>query len=367
MKSGSSAIGLAAALVALSPAGAGANEGGVTMFVRGDTDQTTVVSPRAAVGVGLDEERTRFDIAYTADVWTSASIDIRTAATAPVTEQRDQIDAAASHQIDDVSIGASYYFSGEADYWSHGVSLLSAQELLAKSTTLEERVTWSHDTVGRSGDSDFARPLDTGSLRLGLTQILSPQLIVQGIWEGSYRVGFQSSPYRFVGLGGDGQCGGTAVLCVPEAHPDTRLRNAFVLRGRHSLSPGSSLGLGYRLYFDDWGVTAHTATAQVAWLPSESSTITLRYRFHLQSAAAFYRSTYPIPAGQLRYATRDRELSSMFSNRIALSYETKVVLADDVSLGLAFALGGTAFVYGDFVGLDEVFAGDATVAITLEL
>jgi hypothetical protein len=358
---------LVAAALALAPVTAHANEGGITMFVRGDTDQTTVVSPRATVGVGLDEDRTRFDVAYMADVWTSASIDIRTAATVPVTEQRDQIDAAASRQIDDVNIGASYYLSGEADYWSHGVSLFSRQEILGKCTTLEERATWSHDTVGRSGDPAFSRPLDTGSLRLGLTQILTPQMIVQAVWEGAYRVGYQSSPYRFVGLGGDGQCGGSAVLCVPEANPDTRLRNAIVLHGRYSLSPGSSLGLGYRLYFDDWGVNAHTVTAQVAWLPSDVSTITLRYRFYLQSAAGFYRSAYPLPAGQLRYATRDRELSPMFSNRVALSYETKFELADDITLGLALALGGTVFVYGDFVGLDEVFAGDATVALTLEL
>ncbi len=349
------------------PTTATANEGGITVFVRGDTDQTTVVSPRASLSAGLDEDRTRFDVAYSADVWTSASIDVQTAATHPITEQRDQIEAAASRQIDDVNVGASYYFSGEADYWSHGVSLLSSQELFSKNTTLEERATWSHDTVGRSGDPDFSRPLDTVGLRLALSQVLARNLIVQAVWEGGYRVGYQSSPYRFVGLGGDGQCAGTAVLCVPEAHPDTRLRNAAVLRGHYSLSPGSSLGLGYRLYFDDWGVTAHTVTAEVAWLPSETSVITIRYRFYLQSAAAFYQSTYPLPGGQLHYATRDRELSPMFSNRVALSYEKEIAVSDAVKVGLAFAVGGTVFVYGDFVGLDEVFAGDATVALTLEL
>jgi hypothetical protein len=344
-----------------------ANEGTAAIFVRGDTDATTVISPHVGVRARFNEDRTTADVGYTADIWTSASIDIRTAATKPVTEQRDQIDAAVNHEFDDVSIGGSYYFSGENDYWSHGVGVRSTQDLPNGTTTLEESFRFAHDTVGRSGDDEFSRPLSTYGLRLVMTQILSGKALVQGVWEGAYRQGFQSSPYRFVGLGGDGQCGGTAALCVPEAHPDTRIRNAFVLRGRYALSSDTSAGIGYRLYFDDWGVTAHTAGAQIAWLPLEDATLTLRYRFYTQSAAAFYRSTYPEPAGGLRYATRDRELSPMFSNRLALSFDKRFELGEDIGLRLAVALGGTVFVYQDFVGLSEIFAGDATLSVSLEL
>jgi hypothetical protein len=353
-------------MLGLTP-GAQANEGTASIFVRGDTDQTTVISPHAGVQARFNEDRTTADVGYTADIWTSASIDIRTAATQAVTEQRDQIDVAANHEFDNATLGASYYFSGENDYWSHGVGLNSSQELANNTTTFEESFRFSYDTVGRSGDDQFSRPLSTYGLRLVLTQILSGKALVQAVWEGAYRQGFQSSPYRFVGLGGDGWCGGTATLCVPEAHPDTRIRNAFVLRGRYALSSDTSAGIGYRLYIDDWGVTGHTAVAQVAWLPADETTLTLRYRFYTQTAATFYRSVYPEPGGQLRYATRDRELSPMFSNRVALSFEKSFDVGDDISLYLGLAVGATVFVYEDFVGLDEVFAGDATLALTLEL
>jgi hypothetical protein len=353
------------AILGLTP-GAQANEGTASVFVRGDTDQTTVISPHAGIQARFNGDRTTADVGYTADVWTSASIDIRTAATQPITEQRDQIDVAVGHELDNATLGASYYFSGENDYWSHGVGLTSTQELSNNTTSFEESFRMAYDTVGRSGDDSFSRPLNTYGLRLVLTQILSGKALVQAAWEGAYRQGFQSSPYRFVGLGGDGQCGGTATLCVPEAHPDTRIRNAFVARGRYALSSDTSAGVGYRLYFDDWGVTAHTAIAQIAWLPAEDTTLTLRYRFYTQSAATFYRSTYPEP-GELRYATRDRELSPMFSNRVALSFEKGFDVSDDVTLHLGLAVGGTVFVYQDFVGLDEVFAGDATLALALEL
>lgn len=358
-----------AVFVAARPAGA--NEGGVSLFVRGDSDQTIVVSPRASARAVLDDERTRIDAAYAADIWTSASIDIRTAATPAVTEQRDQVDLAVQHELDDVTLGGSYYYSGEHDYWSHGFTLRSVQELLGGSTTLEESFRFVHDLVGRAGDPAFERPLDSFNLRLVLNQVLSPQAIIQVAWEGAYRTGFQSSPYRFVALGGDagdnGLCGGSAGLCVPEAHPGTRIRNAFVAKGRFAFSRDSSAGVEYRFYFDDWGVTSHTAIAQIAWIPERNQVLTLRYRFYAQTAASFYQARYEDANLGYRLVTRDRELSSMLSNRLAASYQGRAELSRDVTLKVSVAVGGTIFVYDDYIGLDEVYGLDGTLAFALEL
>lgn len=369
-----------------------ANEGGLSLFIRGDSDNTVVVTPRLAVRGVFNEERTSVNAAYAADVWTSASVDIRTAASRPagtrgvansyrwITEQRDQLDLSASHQIDDVLIGASYYYSGENDYSSHGFTLRSTQEVFGKSTTFEESFRYVHDIVGRSGDPTFARNLDSGTARASLTQILSPNAILQAVWDGTYRIGYQSSPYRFVGLGGGNASCVDSLLCVPESHPEVRIRNAFVLRARYAFTnergveSSSSAGLEYRFYVDDWGIYSHTAVAQIAWVPARRQTLTLRYRFYTQTAAGFYQSSYnPPPGAQIRYVTRDRELSPMFSNRIAGSYEGIAHLAEGVELRIAFALGGTVFVYSDFqvgdpiYGLDTVYAVDGTLSFTLEL
>ena len=359
------------ALVATSGVCAGrgsANEASAGLFVRNDTDMTTVVSPRVAAATSWNDGESGVGAAYSADIWTSASIDVRTAATVAVTEQRDQIDADAFHTLGEVTLGGGVYLSTENDYEAYGASLWARQELAEGSATLEERVSVGHDLVGRSGDPLFERTSSAVGGRLVLTQIIDPETIVQGAVEISHREGYQSNPYRFVGMGGDGQCAGTAALCLPEAHPALRTRDAFVVRARRALSPDSSVGLGYRFYLDDWGVTSHTGSAQVSWLPAEGSAVTLRYRFYLQTAADFYRSTYPMSAGEVRFVTRDRELSPLFSNRVALSYEHRAELGGDgaaVSVGLA--LGGTVFVYRDFVGLDEVYAADGSVAVTLEL
>ena len=350
------------------PASALAEEVSTGFFVRQDSDKTTVVAPRVAAAKTFNDERTRVDASYSADIWTSASIDMRTAATNRITEQRDQITAAVSHEFNKVSAGANYYFSHEGDYNSHGFGLYVNERIAGGAATLEQRLLGSFDQVGKSGDPGFALNANMIGGRFVYTQIINPQTILQGAAELRHRRGYQSSPYRFVGLGGDGQCGSTAILCVPEQHPDIRNRAAFVFHGRHSLADDSSVGLGYRLYVDDWGLLSHTGIFQFSSLFGEESAITFRYRFYTQREANFYRSTYDVPAGQVGNVTRDKELSPILSNRVALSYDTLFEL-DRLAgtLRLAAAAGFTAFIYNDFIGLDEVYSGDFNLALTLEL
>ncbi|MGB0680086.1 MAG: DUF3570 domain-containing protein [Polyangiales bacterium] len=363
-------LGLCAVSLWLVSPPAHADEAGMGVFVRSDSDDTIVVAPRVSVAKVFNDERTRIDAAYSADIWSSASIDIRTAATGTVTEQRDQLTAGISHDFSGVGVGASYYFSKENDYTSNGVGAFTSQRLAEGSATLEERIYLGYDSIGRSGDPGFRRDARTFSGRLAYTQVFSPVTVYQFAYELIHKQGYQASPYRFVGLGGDGLCNGTAALCVPEVVPDVRLRNAFVAHGRHSLSEDSSLGLGYRFYIDDWGVLSHTAILQFAYVFGEESSLTFRYRFYTQSEADFYRAVYPLPqpGQEIVSVTRDRELSPLFSNRGALAYETLFELGSTgATLRGALAVGLTTFVYADFIGLDSVYAGDVTFALTLEL
>lgn len=343
-----------------------ANEGTAGLFVRSDSDQTTVISPHASVGTRFNEDRTQVDVGYTADIWTSASIDIRTAATKPVTEQRDQLDLGASHELGDITLGTAYYFSTETDYDAHGGALFAVQGLANGAFTLEERISVGHHFIGRSGDPHFERNQTTLGLRLAATQIVDANTLVQGVYEVQHAEGYQSSPYRFVGMGGDGQCGGSATFCLPEAHPELRTRHAVGAQARRAMSDDSSVGLGYRFYIDDWGIASHTAISQIAWLPAEDQILTLRYRFYQQEAANFYRPVYPEPGANVRYVTSDKELSPLFSNRLALGYQAHFDVGE-VGLDLALAVGATVFTYASFPGLSDVYAGDATVALTLEL
>lgn len=89
------------------------------LYVRTDTDKTLVVSPRAHASKRTDDQ-TQLDFSYAADIWTSASVDIRASASKPVTEQRNEIDAAITHELGDLTLDFSYRYSAENDYASQG-------------------------------------------------------------------------------------------------------------------------------------------------------------------------------------------------------------------------------------------------------
>jgi hypothetical protein len=363
------------ALAAVAVAGVSAARGGaeenqvrVSTLVRGDTDGTVVVNPSVRGRVEFLDDQTHVDAEYTADVWTSASIDIRTAATRPVTEQRDELNAGLDRRFDDLTLRGGYRYSSENDYEAHGGMIAGSLDLADHSATIEIRVTAEGDRVGRSGDEAFSRPLTLLGARAGYTQVIDPQMLLQVAYELNHAEGFQSSPYRFVGIGGDGLCGGTATFCVPETHPAVRTRHAFVARARRAFDDQISAHVDYRFYVDSWGLFSNTAAVQVNWMHDEDGLFAVRYRLHQQSGASFYRSTYPEPSGTLRYVTRDRELSPLWTHRLAVSYEREVAIGDaGPSLRVALALGGTHLSYQDFVGLTDVVAVDGTLSIGVEL
>ncbi len=338
------------------------------VLLRADTDTTEVVSPRARGRVRIFDDETHFDVEYMADVWTSASIDIRTAATTAVTEQRDELNFGLDRRFEDVLVRGGYRFSIEHDYESHGGVLSGSHDFADHNTTVELLLRAQYDAVGRAGDPLFRREQAVVGARLTYTQVIDPMMVMQAAYEAIHAAGYQASPYRFVGIGGDGLCAGTAQLCVPETHPNARTRHAIVVRGRRAFDDHVSLHLDYRFYVDDWELIANTAAAQLNWLPDERSLFALRYRFHGQTAASFYRSRYPMPDGTLTFVTRDRELSPIFTHRVGLSYERDVDLTDaGPRLRIAGALGGTYLDYQDFVGLSEVLAVDLTLTVGVEL
>ena len=60
------------ALACLSVAGdARADEVGTAVYIRSDTDHTTVIAPRLRAQLGLTEQ-TKATVSYAVDVWTSA-------------------------------------------------------------------------------------------------------------------------------------------------------------------------------------------------------------------------------------------------------------------------------------------------------
>ena len=344
----------------------GAQTASSAIYGRSDSNATTVWAPRvrAAATVG---EAAGVEATYSFDAWTGASIDIVTAATDAVSEVRHEVTAGTYYEFSDVTLGGGYRYSTENDYWSHGGVLNTTFDLAENNTTLGVSVFGSTDLVGRAGNPDFLKPQRSIGARASWTQVIDVKSLIALSVESTAVSGYQSSPYRFVGVGGDGLCAGTADLCIPESHPGQRLRSALIARARRALSTATSLGFEYRYYFDDWGVQSHTLGPDFAWVLSEHDTLNLGYRYYTQSDADFYRARYLQLSNTTRYVTRDRELSTLYSNRLSLGYEHDFPLNDEgMVLEAALRSGLTRYVYRAFVGLDSVNAIEGTFLLALQ-
>jgi hypothetical protein len=337
-----------------------------TVYARTDTDRTTIVSPTMKLAGAVD--KFTVDTTLSIDAWTGASVDVVTAASMPIKETRNEVDAAVGYEGRTVKVSANYRLSLEPDYLSHGLTLSTAAELFGKNTTVALDLLGTMDFVGRSHDPSFSLPVDSVGGRFAIAQVIDPQTIAELGWQTTFVDGYQASPYRFVAIGDLGTCTSNAPFCIPEQVPDRRLRNALTARGRHALGTHLSAGLDYRFYFDDWGVQSHAAQPDLAWRITDAQTLSFRYRYSTQSEASFYRPRYLDLMSTGGYATRDRKLSALFTNEVGVQFEHRIEQDDGnriITWGARSTLSRTDYLA--FVGLDHVWALEIAILAALEL
>ncbi len=166
------------------------------------------------------------------------------------------------------------------------------------------------DEVSRRGDEVFAEEVDRHAYRLGVTQVITRNLIMGLSYEAVADEGYLNNPYRQVRYVDPADP--TNWLTQGEVYPETRASNAVAIRGKYHLPYRAAVSGEYRFFTDDWGIDAHTVEVgyvhpfRARWL------FDVRYRFYTQSAADFYSDLFPYANAQ-NYLARDKELSTFQS------------------------------------------------------
>lgn len=337
-----------------------------TVYLRSDTDATTILSPTVKVAGAMDGATLAGT--YVVDAWTGASVDVVTAATKAITERRHEVDATAGYAHGIASVSANYRYSYEPDYQSHGLTIGGKVELAGKNTTVALDLLASDDTVGRSGDPSFGLPVKTAGARAAIAQVIDPKTIAEVGWQTTVIDGYQASPYRFVAIGDVGTCASSAPYCIPEQVPDSRIRNAFTLRARRALGRSLSAGVEYRFYFDTWRMLSHAVEPDVTIRISDAARLSLRYRYTTQSEASFYRPRYFDVMDTDGYVTRDRKLSALITNELGVQY-LRTLESEDGDKVLTWGVRSTLSRadYLAYVGLDHVWAIEVTGLVGVAL
>lgn len=245
---------------------------------------------------------------YYVDMVSSASIDVITTAS-PYTEERKQWSLGMDYLRGNTTMRVNYTNSKESDYDAGTASFSVSQDMFGDLTTLTLSYALGDDLVRKSDDPTFERPLDRQIYGVGLTQILTKNLITSLNFETITEEGYLNNPYRSVRYADPNSALGFSF--EPELYPNTRTSNAIGLRMRYFLPYRAAIEGEYRYFIDTWDIESHTVSLSYIH-PWGDWTFSGKFRYNDQTGAHFYRDIFS-RSEATNFRGRDKETSPLTS------------------------------------------------------
>jgi hypothetical protein len=270
---------------------------------------------------------------YYIDMVSSASVDVETSAS-PYEDERTQASLSVDflHGKSMYSIG--YVNSDESDYQAKTMYASVSHDMFGDLTTISFAFKNGQNEVFRNvkiddvsiNDPNFAEEMESKSYSVGISQIITKNMIVSGQYEVITDEGFLRSPYRSVRFFIDPFSQGQQ----SEIYPNTRSSNAASIRAKYFLPYRAAIDTMYRFYTDTWGIIGHTGELGYVH-PLDGAflggnwTFEGRARYYTQTAADFYADIFP-RADFANFMARDKELATYdaLTVGVAATYEVKI-------------------------------------------
>ncbi len=251
---------------------------------------------------------------YYVDAISSASIDVVTTASA-YEEERTETSVGVDYLHADTIMGLSYTSSSENDYEAKTVAFNLSQELFGNMMTVSMGYAQGNDVVGKTGDPGFAEDVNRQQYRVGMSQILTKNMLLDMGFETVTDEGYLNNPYRSVRYVDSSSAKGYSY--EPEKYPRTRTSNAAAIRLLYHLPIRASIHGEYRLFDDSWGITASHVQIGYTHAWKGNWIFDLKYRIYTQTKADFYSDLLPYSQSQNFYG-RDKEISTFDSQTIGI-------------------------------------------------
>ncbi|HKJ53281.1 MAG TPA: DUF3570 domain-containing protein [Gammaproteobacteria bacterium] len=250
---------------------------------------------------------------------TSASIDVLVSAS-PYTEKRDENSINLDYLRQKTTMSLGYTRSQESDYDATTLNLGISQDMLGDLTTVSMSFALGDNVVQQNGNDAFEEDAQVRSYRVGVSQIVTKDLVMALTFETITDEGYLNNPYRSVRYVDAGSANGYSFQ--QEVYPRTRTSQAIALRGNYYLPQRAAIHAGVRVFKDTWDIDATTFEVGYTLPYGEAWIFEASYRLHDQSDAEFYSDLFPFQDAQ-NYLARDKELSSFTSTTFGLgaSYE----------------------------------------------
>jgi hypothetical protein len=211
---------------------------------------------------------------------------------------------------------AGYIAGNENDYRARTAFASVSEDMFGDLTTISFGFTRGWDKVGKVGETATS-PLERRNWQLGLSQVLTRNMLLGLNFETSESEGLLNNPYRMVRYISCAMPNARGYCTQAEQYPHTRTGNAGSGQLKYYLPWHAALNGNYRFYSDTWGIVAHTAELGYTQPMFRSWTLDTHVRYYRQNHADFYSDLFPYADAQ-NFLARDRELATFKSLTLGL-------------------------------------------------
>lgn len=256
---------------------------------------------------------------YYVDSISGASIDVLATAS-PYEEERTENSVGLDFLHNKTLMNLQYTTSSENDFEARSVHFGLSQDFFGDLTTLSLGYSKGWDEVGKRGDENFLEEADRQQYQLGLTQVITKNLIMGLTVENISDQGYLNNPYRSVRfLDPNSERG---FRFETEVYPNTRTSNAVSLTANYYLPYRASVYGEARAFSDTWGIDATSFKLGYVHTFGDDWILDFRVRQYSQDKADFYQDLFN-RSEEFNFRARDKEMST-FSNiaiGFSLTYE----------------------------------------------
>lgn len=333
-----------------------------------DGDEVKITGPSILFRKQVTRDISAFANYYVDNI-SSASIDVRSYAS-PYSEKRTEISVGGDMLVGETILSAGFTDSDEPDFEAQTAYFGVRQEIFGGMTTIRMGYSRGWDEVGNVEDPSFGEDIDRRSYRLGVSQVMTKNLIMNFDFEGMTDEGYLNNPYRQVRYAAAVPEG---FLWQGEIYPETRTSTAFAVGGRYFVEQRqrSAIYGNVRIFNDTWGIDAFNILGGYTMATIDHWLFDMSYRYYSQSGADFYSDLFPFANAQ-NFLGRDKEISTYKNHtfRLGVTYDMPVMNINILTRGTVnFDLSYIYFDYDDFrnvpaggpVGEEPLFDFGATV------
>ena len=294
------------------------------------------ISNIIVVNVGWDSVHS-INFTGGADYYSSASTDRIDFALSSASSEDVRGYGTATYTRTDLKRGESYgiQFGGSAEYDYNSIStgLRYSKQSRDANTQLNLAATAYFDRwriflpIELRGVAEPSELFDTQNRRSYnvtaiLSQVINTRLQVALAAEAIWQEGLLSTPFHRVWFADQAFFPGVETL------PGERFKLPVSVRLNYFPTDGLVIRTFYRYYYDDFGITAHTASLELPLKLSTAWAVAPFYRYHTQTAADFF-APFGVHTSDQLFFTSDFDLSALSSHNVGvgLRYEPLYGLA----------------------------------------